>query len=206
MHPIFDDLKAREDCRKRGKAELTRMASGLNITDGDDAFVSAFGYFEMAVSRRYFDNHSTEEVETAAACLYTACRLVDPTPLLLVDFSEFLVINVYVLGALLLQLCQDITFTHHLLARAKPFDPSLYFPRFAEELLKQRDMKVCETALHIIASMRSDRIEAGKIPSGRCGATLYISTLSHVYMFSEPDIVSPAHLVECLHFASACSG
>jgi hypothetical protein len=32
-----------------GKAELTRMASGLNITDGDDAFVSAFGYFEVCI-------------------------------------------------------------------------------------------------------------------------------------------------------------
>ncbi|KAB1221945.1 Transcription factor IIIB 90 kDa subunit [Morella rubra] len=163
------------------------MVTAFNISGGDSIINPASSFYRIAVERNFTRGRRTEQV--AAACLYIACRVAkDPKPFLLIDFSEFLGINVYVLGAVFLQLCQLISLGEHPTI-VKPVDPSLYIPRFAEKLLKERNMKVCGTALHIIASMKRDWIQTGRKPSGLCGAALYISALSHGYRFSKSDIV-----------------
>ncbi|KAK3034864.1 hypothetical protein RJ639_032319 [Escallonia herrerae] len=51
-------------------------------------------------------------------------------PFLLIDFAEFLRINVYVLGAVFLQLCKLLNLGEHPIVQ-KPIDPSLFIHRFA---------------------------------------------------------------------------
>ncbi|KAG2666104.1 hypothetical protein I3760_15G040000 [Carya illinoinensis] len=171
----------------KGRDEIDRMVTAFNISGGDSIINPACSFYQIAVERNFTRGRRTEQV--AAACLYIACRVArDPKPFLLIDFSEFLGINVYVLGAVFLQLCQLLSLGEHPTI-VKPVDPSLYIPRFAEKLLKERNMKVCGTALHIIASMKRDWIQTGRKPSGLCGAALYISALSHGYRFSKSDIV-----------------
>jgi transcription factor IIIB subunit 2 len=96
---------------------------------------------------------------------------------------------------------------------------------FLVELLKERNMRVCETALHLIARMKRDwmqviyiyiaaeffsfqclitreltvtlyHLQTGRKPSGLCGAALYISALSHGYSFSKSDIIKIVHICE----------
>ncbi|XP_062161216.1 uncharacterized protein LOC133868359 isoform X1 [Alnus glutinosa] len=178
----------------KGRDEIDRMVTAFNISGGDSIINPACAFYRMALERGFTRGRRTEQV--AAACLYIACRVAhDPKPFLLIDFSEFLGINVYVLGAVFLQLCQLLSLGEHPTI-VKPVDPSLYIPRFAEKLLKERNMKVCETALHIIASMKRDWIQTGRKPSGLCGAALYISALSHGYRFSKSDIVKIVHICE----------
>ncbi|XP_040997422.1 transcription factor IIIB 60 kDa subunit-like isoform X1 [Juglans microcarpa x Juglans regia] len=178
----------------KGRDEIDRMVAAFNISGGDSIINPACSFYQIAVERNFTRGRRTEQV--AAACLYIACRVArDPKPFLLIDFSEFLGINVYVLGAVFLQLCQLLSLGEHPTI-VKPVDPSLYIPRFAEKLLKERNMKVCGTALHIIASMKRDWIQTGRKPSGLCGAALYISALSHGYRFSKSDIVKIVHICE----------
>ncbi|KAF5462797.1 hypothetical protein F2P56_018774 [Juglans regia] len=157
----------------KGRDEIDRMVTAFNISGGDSIINPACSFYQIAVERNFTRGRRTEQV--AAACLYIACR--------------------YVLGAVFLQLCQLLSLGEHPTI-VKPVDPSLYIPRFAEKLLKERNMKVCGTALHIIASMKRDWIQTGRKPSGLCGAALYISALSHGYRFSKSDIVKIVHICE----------
>ncbi|GMY37379.1 transcription factor iiib 90 kda subunit [Fagus crenata] len=178
----------------KGRYEIQYMVTAFDISGGDSIINPACAFYQIAVERNFTRGRRTEQV--AAACLYIACRVArDPKPFLLIDFSEHLAINVYVLGAVFLQLCQLLSLGEHPTI-IKPVDPSLYISRFTEKLLKERNMRVCETALHLIARMKRDWMQTGRKPSGLCGAALYISALSHGYSFSKSDIIKIVHICE----------
>ncbi|KAL0010148.1 hypothetical protein SO802_005256 [Lithocarpus litseifolius] len=171
----------------KGRDMIESIVTTFNISGGDSIVNPACAFYQIAVERNFTRGRKTDQV--AAACLYIACRVAkDPKPFLLIDFSEYLSINVYVLGAVFLQLCQLLSLGEHPTI-IKPVDPSLYISRFTEKLLKQRNMKVSQTALYLIARMKRDWMQTGRKPSGLCGAALYISALSHGYSFSKTDII-----------------
>ncbi|XP_030971818.1 transcription factor IIIB 90 kDa subunit-like isoform X2 [Quercus lobata] len=171
----------------KGRDMIESIVTTFNISGGDSMVNPACAFYQIAVERNFTRGRKTDQV--AAACLYIACRVAkDPKPFLLIDFSEYLSINVYVLGAVFLQLCQLLSLGEHPTI-IKPVDPSLYISRFTEKLLKQRNMKVSQTALYLIARMKRDWMQTGRKPSGLCGAALYISALSHGYSFSKTDII-----------------
>ena len=70
--------------------------------------------------------------QVAGACLYIVCRQ-ELRPYMLIDFSDVLQTNVYVLGAVFLQLCRLLRLEQHPLMQ-KPIDPSLFIHRFADKL------------------------------------------------------------------------
>ncbi|XP_030971581.1 transcription factor IIIB 90 kDa subunit-like isoform X2 [Quercus lobata] len=178
----------------KGRDMIESIVTTFNISGGDSIVNPACAFYQIAVERNFTRGRKTDQV--AAACLYIACRVAkDPKPFLLIDFSEYLSINVYVLGAVFLQLCQLLSLGEHPTI-IKPVDPSLYISRFTEKLLKQRNMKVSQTALYLIARMKRDWMQTGRKPSGLCGAALYISALSHGYSFSKTDIVKIVHICE----------
>ncbi|KAG4915717.1 hypothetical protein JHK87_053274 [Glycine soja] len=109
-------------------------------------------------------------------------------PYLLIDFSNYLRTDVYVLGAVFLQLCQVLRLGEHPIVQ-KPVDPSLFIHRYTKNLLKRGSKAVSDTALAIVASMKRDWMQTGRKPSGLCGAALYISALAHGIKCSKPDIV-----------------
>ncbi|KAK4589919.1 hypothetical protein RGQ29_020480 [Quercus rubra] len=178
----------------KGKDMIESIVTTFNISGGDSIVNPTCAFYQIAVERNFTRGRKTDQV--AAACLYIACRVAkDPKPFLLIDFSEYLSINVYVLGAVFLQLCQLLSLGEHPTI-IKPVDPSLYISRFTEKLLKQRNMKVSQTALYLIARMKRDWMQTGRKPSGLCGAALYVSALSHGYSFSKTDIVKIVHICE----------
>ncbi|KAK4591016.1 hypothetical protein RGQ29_021269 [Quercus rubra] len=152
---------------------IESIVTTFNISGGDSIVNPACAFYQIAVERNFTRGRKTDQV--AAACLYIACR--------------------YVLGAVFLQLCQLLSLGEHPTI-IKPVDPSLYISRFTEKLLKQRNMKVSQTALYLIARMKRDWMQTGRKPSGLCGAALYISALSHGYSFSKTDIVKIVHICE----------
>ncbi|XP_066392850.1 transcription factor IIIB 70 kDa subunit-like [Miscanthus floridulus] len=148
---------------------------------------------QIALDRSFTMGRRTTHV--AAACLYIACRQ-SKKAYLLIDFSDYLQINVYVLGAVFLQLCQVLLLSEHPFIQ-KLIDPSLFIHRFTERLLfPRRDKAVSDTALRIVASMKRDWMQTGRKPSGLCGAALYIAALSHGYNYTKADIVSVVHVCE----------
>ncbi|KZV27395.1 transcription factor IIIB 60 kDa subunit [Dorcoceras hygrometricum] len=146
----------------------------------------------IALERNFTRGRRKDQVE--AACLYIACR-ENKKPYLLIEFSEHLRINVYVLGAVFLQLCKLLSLQEHPIVQ-KPVDPSLFIHRFTDRLFNGKKPSVSRTALQIIASMKRDWMQTGRKPSGLCGAALYISALSHGFRCSKSEIIKVVHICE----------
>ncbi|KAI3446616.1 hypothetical protein Pfo_003281 [Paulownia fortunei] len=171
---------------------IDSMIYALGIDGGDSIARPALAFYTIAVERNFTRGRRKEQVE--AACLYIACR-ENKKPYLLIDFSEHLRINVYVLGAVFLQLCKLLSLEEHPIVQ-KPVDPSLFIHRFTDRLFGGRKPSVSRTALHIVASMKRDWMQTGRKPSGLCGAALYISALSHGLKCSKSEIIRVVHICE----------
>ncbi|KAL2921505.1 Transcription factor IIIB 90 kDa subunit [Bienertia sinuspersici] len=168
------------------------MIDSLGVGGGDRIARPAVKFYEIAVEKDFLRGRKFEPV--AAACLYIVCRENDK-PFLLIEFSEFLRVNVYVLGAVFLQLCKVLHLQEHPIVQ-KPVDPSLFIHRFLNGLLGEVNHEVEKTALRIMASMKLNWMQTGRKPSGLCGAALYISALSHGFKFSKAEIVNIVHICE----------
>ncbi|XP_059646463.1 uncharacterized protein LOC132293139 isoform X2 [Cornus florida] len=171
---------------------MSRMADALGIQGGDSIVRPAFAFYTIAVERNFTRGRRKEQVE--AACLYISCR-ENKRPYLLIEFSDHLRINVYVLGAVFLQLCKLLSLEEHPIVQ-KPVDPSLFIHKFTARLLGEDNKAVSKTALHIIASMKRDWMQTGRKPSGLCGAAIYIAALSYGLTCSKSDIVRIVHICE----------
>ncbi|KAI8553604.1 hypothetical protein RHMOL_Rhmol05G0028700 [Rhododendron molle] len=148
----------------KGKQKIHELAVSLGIEDvGATNLADAF--YKIAVERSFTKGRRTDQV--AAACLYIACR-EKQKPFLLIDFSICLGINVYVLGAVFLQLCQLLSLQEHPIVQ-KAVDPSLFIGRYTNALVGE-NRKVNSTALHIIASMKRDWMQVKAVHV--CEATL----------------------------------
>ena len=176
----------------KGRDEIWQIVTSLHVGGGDTIIDMAHKFYTLAVDHNFTRGRRTTHV--AAACLYIACRQ-SKKAYLLIDFSDYLKISVYVLGAVFLQLCQVLLLAEHPIVQ-KLIDPSLFIHRFTERLLGKRDNAVSDTALRIIASMKRDWMQTGRKPSGLCGAALYIAALSHGYNYTKSNIVAVVHVCE----------
>ncbi|CAM0957201.1 unnamed protein product [Alopecurus aequalis] len=176
----------------KGRDEIWQIVTSLHVGGGDTIIDMAHKFYTLAVDHNFTRGRRTAQV--AAACLYIACRQ-SKKAYLLIDFSDYLKISVYVLGAVFLQLCQVLLLSEHPIVQ-KLIDPSLFIHRFTERLLGKRDNAVSDTALRIVASMKRDWMQTGRKPSGLCGAALYIAALSHGYNYTKSNIVAVVHVCE----------
>jgi transcription factor IIIB subunit 2 len=105
---------------------------------------------------------------------------------MLLDFSDVLQVNVFVLGQTFLKFCRLLNLQLPLI------DPSMYIPvtfflisinvqRFAAKLeFEEKQNAVVNTAMRLVQRMRRDWIQTGRRPAGICGAsTLYNFFLTH---------------------------
>ncbi|KMT16720.1 hypothetical protein BVRB_3g050040 [Beta vulgaris subsp. vulgaris] len=187
-----DNGVSRQRTLDRAHEKITIMADSLGIEGGDQIALPALRFYEIALEKNFVRGRRAEHV--AAACLYIACRDKNK-PFLLIEFSESLRVNVYVLGAVFLQLCKVLHLQEHPIVQ-KPVDPSLFIHRFANGLLREVNYEVEKTALRIMANMKYNWMQTGRKPSGLCGAALYISALSHGFKFSKAEIVKIVHICE----------
>ncbi|CAO2832644.1 unnamed protein product [Amaranthus hypochondriacus] len=183
---------SRERTLNRAYDDITHMAESLSVDGGDRIVRPAVRFYEIALDKNFVRGRPRDLVQ--GACLYIACRDNDK-PFLLIEFSEFLRVNVYVLGAVFLQLCKVLHLQEHPIVQ-KLVDPSLFIHRFANGLLGETNLEVEKTALRIMASMKLNWMQTGRKPSGLCGAALYISALSHGFKFSKTQIVKVVHICE----------
>ncbi|RCV22928.1 hypothetical protein SEVIR_4G271900v4 [Setaria viridis] len=199
---------SRERTLEKGKDEISQIVNNLHVSGGETIISKAYCFYKLAIDRNFTRGRRTTHV--AAACLYIACRQ-SKKAYLLIDFSDYLQISVYVLGAVFLQLCQVLLLADHPVVQ-KLIDPSLFIHRFTERLLGRRDNAVSDTALRIVASMKRDWMQTGRKPSGLCGAALYIAALSHGYNYTKADVVAVVHVCEAtltkrlIEFESTDSG
>jgi transcription factor IIIB subunit 2 len=82
-------------------------------------------YYNLASAKRFIQGRKTKHV--IGVILYTVCRL-QKTRHLLLDFSEALQTNLYVLGSVYLKLIRVLQITVPIV------DPSLFIKRFCTKL------------------------------------------------------------------------
>jgi transcription factor IIIB subunit 2 len=152
-----------------GRRRIMHLASALKLNSSH--VDEALRFFLLAVQHNFTQGRRTHNV--IGACLYLVCRR-HKTPHMLIDFSDALQANLFILGNTFFKLCIVMKFVPPLV------DPSLYIHRFAASLqLGEREIEVANTALRIVQRMKRDWIQIGRRPAGVCGAALFIATRIH---------------------------
>lgn len=132
-------------------------------------------------------------MEVGAVCLYLACRkeTFDPPPVLLIDFSDVLRVNVFKLGSVYLELLQK------LFIEVPQIDPSLFIHRFCARLeFEGKKNQVAMTAIRLMQSMNRAWITTGRRPNGLCGAAILIAARYHGFKRSINQIVRVVHVCQ----------
>ncbi|XP_032197484.1 transcription factor IIIB 90 kDa subunit isoform X8 [Mustela erminea] len=142
----------------------------------------------MAVSKHLTRGRRMAHV--IAACLYLVCR-TEGTPHMLLDLSDLLQVNVYVLGKTFLLLARELCIN------APAIDPCLYIPRFAHLLeFGEKNHEVSMTALRLLQRMKRDWMHTGRRPSGLCGAALLVAARMHDFRRTVKEVISVVKVCE----------
>ncbi|KAG2373015.1 hypothetical protein C9374_010396 [Naegleria lovaniensis] len=132
----------------------------------------------------------------AAACLYFVLRQ-DKQPFMLMDFSEAMKTDVFLIGHCFLDLMNALNF------KLPTVEPFFYVRRFANRLLlnsikenqtqhqhQEAINRVIQTTLKLIASMKRNWIQTGRRPAGICAAALLVAARIHGFKnVSKQDVV-----------------
>ena len=169
---------SRETTLANGRRRIQDVASRLRL--GSHYVDAAHRLFTIAVEKNFVQGRRTTHV--VAACLYIACRQ-EKSQHMLIDFSDALQVNVYVLGTCFLK------FRRLLGLKLEIIDPALFVYRFAAHLdLDEKANAVALTALRLVGRMKRDWIVAGRRPAGICAAALLIAARAHGFSRHHQDV------------------
>eukprot|EP00457_Paulinella_chromatophora_P004073 gb/GEZN01004083.1/.p1 GENE.gb/GEZN01004083.1/~~gb/GEZN01004083.1/.p1 ORF type:complete len:644 (+),score=167.64 gb/GEZN01004083.1/:54-1985(+) len=178
--------ESREVILERGRRRIRELAGMLGLStrlvDGADRL------FRLCVQNNFIQGRKTDNV--LAVCLYVVCRQ-QQTAHMLIDFSDILSTNMFVLGNTFLKMIQLLNLS------IPPVDPSFFIHRFASKLeLGDKAHEVALTALKIVARMKRDWMTTGRRPSGICGAALLVAGRFHGFKRSQQEITDVVHICE----------
>ncbi|XP_067338319.1 BRF1 RNA polymerase III transcription initiation factor subunit b isoform X2 [Channa argus] len=172
--------ESRAQTLQSGKRQIQQLGSQLQMNQ--HCLDTAFNFFRMVVSKHLTRGRKMEHI--IAACLYLVCR-TEGTPHMLLDLSDLLQVNVYILGKMFLLLARELCIN------APAIDPCLYIPRFAHMLdFGIQTHEVTMTALRLVQRMKRDWMHTGRRPSGLCGAALLVAARMHKFRRTVKEVVS----------------
>uniref|UniRef100_A0A667X8R7 Transcription factor IIIB 90 kDa subunit n=1 Tax=Myripristis murdjan TaxID=586833 RepID=A0A667X8R7_9TELE len=164
---------------QNGKRQIHHLGSQLQLNQ--HCLDTAFNFFKMVVSKHLTRGRKMAHI--IAACLYLVCR-TEGTPHMLLDLSDLLQVNVYILGKTFLLLARELCIN------APAIDPCLYIPRFAHMLeFGEKTHEVSMTALRLLQRMKRDWMHTGRRPSGLCGAALLVAARMHEFRRTVKDVI-----------------
>ncbi|KAM0752536.1 BRF1-domain-containing protein [Meredithblackwellia eburnea MCA 4105] len=178
--------ESREQTMMNGRRRIQQLANALRLPERlSDAGTR---YFNLAVNMNFVQGRRTQYV--VAACLYTACRM-DKTSHMLIDFSDLLEINVFVLGSTYLKLIKELNL------HTPTIDPSLYISRFAALLeFGEETQKVAQDATRLVQRMGRDWMHIGRRPAGICAACLLLAARMNNFRRSVTEIVQVVKIAD----------
>ncbi|XP_068938447.1 transcription factor IIIB 90 kDa subunit [Petaurus breviceps papuanus] len=178
--------ESRAQTLQNGKRQIHHLGNQLQLNQ--HCLDTAFNFFKMAVSKHLTRGRKMAHV--IAACLYLVCR-TEGTPHMLLDLSDLLQVNVYVLGKTFLLLARELCIN------APAIDPCLYIPRFAHMLeFGEKNHEVSMTALRLLQRMKRDWMHTGRRPSGLCGAALLVAARMHDFRRTVKEIIRVVKVCE----------
>ncbi|XP_024271208.1 BRF1 RNA polymerase III transcription initiation factor subunit a [Oncorhynchus tshawytscha] len=178
--------ESRAQTLQNGRRQINTLGHQLQLNQ--HCLDTAFNFYKMAVCKRLTRGRRVAHV--VAACLYLVCR-TEGTPHMLLDLSDLLQVNVYVLGRTFLVLARELCIN------APAIDPCLYIPRFAHMLeFGEKNHEVSMTALRLLQRMKRDWMHTGRRPSGLCGAALLVAARMHEFRRTIKEIISVVKVCE----------
>ncbi|KAG5189775.1 cyclin-like protein [Tribonema minus] len=134
---------------------------------------AAHRLFRAAVTNRFVQGRKT--VNVIAACLFIVARQ-NRLPMMLLDISDAVRVNVFELGQTFLRLFRILS----LQTNMHIVDPSLLINKYVERLnLGVKKNVIQEVAANITAQMNRDWIHTGRRPAGICAVALQIACNVH---------------------------
>ncbi|XP_034715247.1 transcription factor IIIB 90 kDa subunit-like [Etheostoma cragini] len=193
FNPSFGDghhtgmgRESRAKTLQRARQNINTLGHQLQMNQ--HCLDTALNFYKMALMKHLTTGRKSAHV--VAACLYLVCR-TEGTPHMLLDLSDLLQVNVYVLGKTFLVLSRELCIN------APAIDPCLYIPRFAQLLeFGEKNHDVSMTALRLVQRMKRDWMHTGRRPSGLCGAALLVAARMHDFCRTIKEIVSVVKVCE----------
>ncbi|QRV81271.1 transcription initiation factor IIB [Ceratobasidium sp. AG-Ba] len=168
-----------EQSASHGRTLIRQQASALHLSENISDMAQR--YYNLAISHRFIKGRKSEYV--AAVCLYIACRS-SKTRHMLIDFSDLLRVNVFVLGAYYLKLVRELNLSLPLI------DPAHLIARFAALLeFGEETNKVVIDATRLVSRFSRDWMTLGRRPAGICGACLLLAARMNHFRRSIQEIV-----------------
>ncbi|RPA86452.1 cyclin-like protein [Ascobolus immersus RN42] len=172
--------ESREAALWQAKGEINRLAASLRIPE--TIAETADRWFKLALTHNFLKGRKIAYV--VAVCLYISCKK-EKQPHMLIDFSDMLRINVFVLGQTYLKFLRVTNTTWDVI-----LDPSIYLQRFARHLNFGTDAgKIVMDATRLVKRMDRDWIVQGRRPAGICGAALVLAAHMNGHKRNIRDVV-----------------
>ncbi|XP_028293422.1 BRF1 general transcription factor IIIB subunit a [Gouania willdenowi] len=178
--------ESRAQTVQRAKQHISTLGHQLQMNQ--HCLDTALNFYKMALNKQLTRGRLSTHV--IAACIYMVCR-TEGTPHMLLDLSDLLQVNVYILGKTFLALAKELCIN------APAIDPCLYIPRFAQMLeFGEKNHDVSMTALRLVQRMKRDWMHTGRRPSGLCGAALLVAAHMHDFRRTVKEVVSVVKVCE----------
>ncbi|KZT60056.1 hypothetical protein CALCODRAFT_466235 [Calocera cornea HHB12733] len=125
------------------------------------------------------------------ACCYVSVRK-NKKPVMLIDLSDILQVNVFELGTVYLHFVQQFNITG-----IELIDPEFYIERFSKLLEFGEDReKIRDEAVRIVHRFKRDWLHTGRRPSGICGAALLLAARMNNYRRSVLEVVQVVKIAD----------
>nr|CAH8829997.1 unnamed protein product [Trichobilharzia regenti] len=180
----FNFKESRQITENKARRRIDTICGQLRL--GNDITVSAFRYYQSALFRGLTRGRNAFTV--AAGCIYLAARQLRVN-LMLLDLSDAVGINVYVLGHVYADLKKRLNLA------IPEMDPCIYIDRFASQLeFGDKVSTVATTAMRLLQRMKKDWMATGRRPSGLAAAALLVAARIHEFNRTEEDVARIARI------------
>ncbi|KAL1960923.1 hypothetical protein VTO42DRAFT_5907 [Malbranchea cinnamomea] len=185
-------MESREITEQNGNRYIAQLCRALNIPES--AQKAAGQVFKLAVGLNFIQGRRTKTV--AAVCLYVACRRQDGNTVMLIDFADVLMINVFKLGRTYKALLEELRLGGNVFIM-NPIDPESLIYRFAKQLeFGSQTMQVASEAVRIVQRMNRDWMITGRRPAGICGAALILAARMNNFRRTVREVVYVVKVTE----------
>ncbi|EEP82391.1 conserved hypothetical protein [Uncinocarpus reesii 1704] len=185
-------VESREITEQNGNRYIAQLSRALNIPES--ASKAAGQVFKLAVGLNFIQGRRTKTV--AAICLYVACRRQDGNTVMLIDFADVLMINVFKLGRTYKALLDELRLGGNIFIM-NPIDPESLIYRFAKQLeFGPSMMQVASEAVRIVQRMNRDWMITGRRPAGICGAALILAARMNNFRRTVREVVYVVKVTE----------
>lgn len=185
-------VESREITEQNGNRYINQLSRALNIPES--ASKAAGQVFKLAVGLNFIQGRRTKTV--AAVCLYIACRRQNGNTVMLIDFADVLMINVFKLGRTYKALLDELRLGGNVFLM-NPIDPESLIYRFAKQLeFGPSTMQVASEAVRIVQRMNRDWMTTGRRPAGVCGAALILAARMNNFRRTVREVVYVVKVTE----------